>query len=205
MIRRSLCTFALLLVVSLGTATSASAVTIDFEATPTGTYSLLSYGDVDISFLAGTGLFEVQNQTPDPPPTGHVLISFFTNPGSGSFQALFGGGGASFVSIDVSDYSPSDDDETHLRAYDASGNLLDSDFLLIPTGGPGGTLIVSSLIAIARVEWNETGSFAGAVYWDNLTYRAAAAPIPEPATLSLMALGLGGYVARRRRTAKSRT
>jgi hypothetical protein len=202
MIKQTVSKLALALVAALGTAGSAMAVTIDFESTPTGTYSALNYGPVAISFLAGSGSFEVQNQFPSPPNSGHMLISFFTNPGAGSFQATFAGG-ASSVSIDMSDFSPSDDDEGHLRAYDAANNLLDTDFQLMAPSGPGVTLSVSSSTAIARVEWNETGSFAGAVYWDNLTYEPAQA-IPEPETYALMAMGLAltGFVARRRRAAK---
>lgn len=180
-----------------GIAGSASAaVTIDFDSTPTGTYSVLTYGSVNITFLDGDGTFRVSNDTPDLPVSGHSLISYFTNPGSGSFQATFAGG-ASSVSIDVSDYSPSDDDEPSLYAYDSVGTLLDSDSILIPGGGPGGTLLVSSLTPIAYVQWNEVGSFAGAVYWDNLVY----APVPEPETYAMLLAGLGllGFMARRRK------
>jgi hypothetical protein len=201
MSRLSLAKLMLALGLAAGAAGSAMATTIDFESTALGTYSSLAYGPVTISFLAGSGTFEVQHQTPDPPNSGNMLISFFTNPGEGSFQATFAGG-VNSVSIDMSDYSPSDDDEGHLRAYDAANNLLTSDYLHIPETGPGGTLTVSSATAIARVEWNETGSYAGAVYWDNLTYGVAA--VPEPDTYALMGLGLAftGFVARRRRAAK---
>jgi hypothetical protein len=71
----------------------------------------------------------------------------------------------------------------NLRAYDAANNLLDTDFFLMSPSGPGGMLTVSSLNPIARVEWNETDSFAGAVYWENPTHDASA--VPEPATLLL--------------------
>jgi PEP-CTERM motif-containing protein len=202
MSKLSLGKLALVLCVALGSAGSAmAATTIDFEATPTGTYSSLTYGAVTISFLDGSGTFDVANTTPGPPISGHNLLSYFTNPGAGSFQATFAGG-ASSVSIGMGDFN-ADDDEGHLRAYDAANNLLDIDsiFVAAPTFG-GGTMTVSSSTAIARVEWNETGSIAGAVYWDNLTYEVAA--VPEPATYALMALGLAftGFVARRRRAAK---
>lgn len=198
MYKRFLSKLAIALLTTLGATGSALASAVDFESTATGTYSSLSYGPVDISFLAGTGTFDVQNQAPGSPLSGHMLISYFKNPGTGSFQATFAGG-ASSVSIDFGDYSPSDDDEGHLRAYDASNNLLDSDYVVVPGSGPNATLSVSSTTAIARVEWNETGSFAGAVYWDNLTYEAT--QVPEPVSLALVALGLGvaGAVSRRRK------
>jgi hypothetical protein len=191
----------LALVVALMVPGAALATTIDFESTALGTYSSLSFGPVTITFLAGTGSFEVQNQTPDPPPSGHVLISYFTNPGPGSFQATFAGG-ASSVSIGVGDYSPSDSDFVHLRAYDAANNLLDTDDFLIPGTGPGTTLVVSSATPIARVEWNETGDFEGAVYWDLLSYELAR-QVPEPETLPLVAMGLvaAALASRRRRAA----
>lgn len=190
---------ALAIALTLGTAGSAMAATIDFESTAVGTYTGLTYGDVAISFLDGSGAFEVQDQGtgPDAPVSGHVLISYFTNPGAGAFQATFAGG-ASAVSISVADYSPSDVDEVHLRAYDAFDNLLDTAFFLIPTGGPGTTLSVSSATSIARVEWNETGDFAGALYWDNLTYTASGA-VPEPSTWAMMLLGFAAVGAGLRR------
>lgn len=190
------------LVAALIMAGPAMATTIDFESTPSGTYSSLTFGPVTITFLAGSGTFEVQTQSPDAPPSGQMLISFFTNPGPGSFQATFAGG-ASSVSIGVGDYSPSDSDDVHLRAYDAANNLLDTDFFVIPGTGPGTTLTVSSATPIARVEWKETGDFEGAVYWDLLTYDLVGT-VPEPETLPLVAMGLvaAGLAARRRRVAK---
>lgn len=186
----------LAILAACGIASSATAATtIDFESTPTGTYSSLTYGSVGITFLDGSGNFDVVNEFPDLPVSGHALISFFTNPGSGFFQATFSGG-ASSVSIDVSDYSPSDDDEPFLYAYDSIGTLLDSDSIYITEGGPGGTLTVSSSTPIAYAQWNEVGSFEGAVYWDNLVY----APVPEPETYAMLLAGLGllGFAARRR-------
>src|SRR5687768_16209158 len=100
---------AMALALTLGTAGSAAATTIDFEGTATGDYSALTYGDVSISFLGGTGSVRVDNTTPGPPISGHNLISFFTNPGPSAFQALFAGG-ASSVSIDMGDFNADEDE-----------------------------------------------------------------------------------------------
>src|SRR5688500_575544 len=100
---------ALALAIALGTAGSAAATTIDFESTAVGDYTTLVYGDVTISFLGGDGHFNVDNQTPGPPVSGHNLISFFDNPGAGSFQALFANG-ASSVSIGFGDFNADDDE-----------------------------------------------------------------------------------------------
>ena len=191
------------LAAALGLAGSATATTIDFEGTATGTYTSLNYGPVTISFLDGSGVFNVDDATPGPPISGHSLINWWANPGTGSFQAVFAGGAGS-VSIGMGDFA-GDDDEGHLRAYDAFNNLLDSDYLFVPSSVyGGGTLTVTSATPIARVEWNETGSYAGAVYWDNLTYSPARqGAVPEPATWAFMLIGLGGTgaILRRRRIA----
>jgi len=114
MIKLSVSKLALALIAALGTAGSAMAAptTIDFESTALGTYSSLSYGPVTVSFLAGDGTFEVQNQNPGPPVSDHVLISFFTNAGPGSFQATFAGG-VNSVSIGVNNFAPSNTDDVH--------------------------------------------------------------------------------------------
>lgn len=104
----------------------------------------------------------------------------------------------------MNDFAPSDTDDVHLRAYDASNNLLASDFQVIPSTGPGVTLTVSSATSIAPVEWNESGDFEGAVYRDNLTCGSATPAVPEPETYALMAMRLvvTGFIARRRRPAR---
>jgi hypothetical protein len=193
--KHSLSKLALALVAALGMAGSAMATTIDFDSTATGSYTSLTYGPVTITFLAGTGAFDVASAAPGAPISGNSLISYFLNPGPGSFQATFAGG-ASSVSIGVGDYN-ADEDVAHLRAYDASNNLLASDTYVnpAPTFG-GGYLTVSSSTPIARVEWNEDSFFAGAVFWDELTYVGA---VPEPESFALMGLGLGVVAFARRR------
>lgn len=184
------------------TAGTASAGFIDFESVPTGTYSSVTDSGVTFTFTAGSGLFDVVSASPGAPISGQALISYFQNPGPGEFKATMAGGFASF-SIGCGDYAPSDDDDCHLNAYDSAGGLLDSATFFQPSGHPGGggTMTVSSSTPIAYVTFNETGSFAGAVYWDNVEFTAA---IPEPQTYALMGMGLLGLAAyaRRRQAAK---
>lgn len=181
----------------LGNSAMALTTTIDFESTPTGTYTALVYGPVTISFLGGTGEFNVDDATPGAPISHHNVISFFKNPGSDPFQATFAVP-VSSVSIGMGDFN-ADEDEGHLRAYDAANNLLSSDFISIPGHVFGGaTLTVSSATPIARVEWNETGSFAGAVYWDNLSYTASG--VPDSLGMSGLGLSLSLLALLRRKT-----
>lgn len=178
---------------------AATAGVIDFESVPVGTYSSVTDQGVTFTFSGGTGTFDVTpSGSPGWPISGNALISYFQNPDSSSpFKATMAGGFSSFA-IGCGDYNQ-DDDECHLEAYDALGNLLDTDYLYVdPSTYGGGMLSVASASVIDHVLFYETGSYAGAVYWDNAEFTAAA--VPEPQTWAFMVLGLAGIagVARRR-------
>lgn len=179
-------------------AAGASAATIDFNATPTGTYSSLVFGAATITFTEGTGMFDVVDADPGAPVDGRSIISFFQNPGTGAFRVDLAGGASSFT-IGVGDYG-ADQDNDYLEAYSASGDLLDSDYHFNPADNyGGGFLTVTSGEPIAYVKFWDAEPYPGAVYWDNISY----APVPEPETYALMGLGLAalGFMARRRRQA----
>ena len=176
---------------------TASAATIDFESVAAGVYSSVTDSGVTFEFNGGTGLFDVTPADPGYPISGQALISYFQNEDSAAaFRASMAGGFSSF-SIGMGDYN-ADDDEGYLMAYDASDNLLDSDYLYVDASTyGGGMLTVSSATPIAYVLFYEDGSYPGAVYWDNAEFTAA---VPEPQTYALFGLGLAGLaaVARRR-------
>ena len=177
----------------------ATAVTIDFESMATGTYSALAFADGTITYTGGDTLFDVVSASPGPPVSGHALLSYYTNAGAAPFRVDFTLANITFFQIGVGDYNQ-DEDNTHLAVYDAFGNLLGSDFYLNPSSTNGGDyLSVATSTPIAYALFWDAEPFAGAVYWDNMTYTAGD-PVPEPASLALLASGLGLLAARRRRT-----
>ncbi len=90
--------------------------------------------------------------------------------------------------IGVGDYG-SDEDNSYLRAWSASDVLLDSAYFFNPAGhSGGGYLSVSSAETIAYVTFWDEEPFAGAVYWDNITYAPA---VPEPRDLCADGPGSG--------------
>jgi hypothetical protein len=174
----------------------ANAGTIDFESTALGTYTSLTFnGDATLTFTGGNGKFEIQSQSPGAPIFGHTAISYFTNPGSSPFRLTFVGA-VSNVKVGVGDYN-ADVDNTYMRAYDAANVLIGSDYYQNPASKYGGDFLEISAANIKYVEFWDAEPFAGAVYWDSISYTTA--QVPEPETLALFGLGLLGLVGMRRR------
>jgi hypothetical protein len=181
----------LLFVVFAAPVGSSFAATIDFDTTATGTYSSLTFPDVVITYTGGTGFFDVTSANPGPPISGNSLISYFQNPGSAPFKATFLIGGVTSFSIGVGDFN-ADVDNDYLQAYDADSNLLASDYYQNPaTTYGGGFLSVTTAQPIDHVLFWDADPFAGAVYWDQLSYGVGSSPVPEPTSLLLLGTGLG--------------
>jgi hypothetical protein len=175
-------------------ATKASASFYDFDSLAVGTYSNILLPDATLSYTKGyLNHFDVINANPGPPISGNALFSYSHHQGPDPFLVVFSyTSSIHYVSIGVGDYG-ADDDEAFLAAYDSSGNLLDSDYYYNPAGYYGGDyLSVSSSSRIAYAKFWEEGSYAGAVYWDNLSFSNNGPTVPEPSTFILVGAGLVG-------------
>jgi hypothetical protein len=172
----------------------------NFDSTATGTYSSLNFPDFTIIYTGGTGTFDVAYADPGPPISGNTLISWFQNANNAApFLLTFNIGNVTTFKIGVGDYD-NDVDNTYLQVFDASMNLLGSDYYQNPDATYGGDFLsVTTSSPIKYVKFWDDEPYAGAVFWDNVTYNNS---VPEPATMLLLGLGLVGLAGVRRKIKK---
>lgn len=183
---------------------AAQAGVFDLESISAGTYSSVSQtvGGVTATFHASSGTFDITSV----PFTGFghsSLLNFFG--GTGPTYANFSSA-VSNVSIQTTDYTPSDTDHLFLSAYsglNGTGTLLGTAFT-----GPccdASSVPVTMFLGVSGVRsvafYSVAGDpFPGSTYYDNLTFSGGG--VPEPATWAMMLAGLGlaGAALRRRGT-----
>ena len=194
------------LVAMFGMASTASALTIDFETFGTGVnIEGVNLGGVALS-IAGPASIRTSG-TPGGPLTGSRAIvgnpGTHANPFVGQFLGALAGN-VNFVSIALGDYG-ADADNLFLRAYNSVNALIGTDTAFLPGGVPGGRILSLSISGIDHIEFGSTGTFANSVLADNLTFEWGtlpnASPTPEPSSIVLLGSGLAGIIAWRRKKA----
>jgi hypothetical protein len=172
---------------------AACADVITFEAFPSGPFASHTEQGVTFSAVGGGGLI-IRTGTPN--GTKGLLE---THSPRRLLRADIGGG-ATFVSVDLGDYN-ADSDRLRLEIFDAANISLGFTSLNLPSSFVGMKTLSLSAPNIAYAIFGADMAVNGSsVYADNFTWEPAssAGHMPEPASLSVLALG--ALAAFRRRT-----
>lgn len=190
-------------VLALGSSQTANAVLIDFETLPGGG-AIAAGTAISTQFASvGVALFDSASSAPE--------IFQFSLAGQSGVNAL--GGQPGFTNlIDIWFVAPVSNvsllgldigfNGLILEAFDSGGISLGSDSLVRP--GVDGTgfadLLAVNLAGISHVQIRQMTSSAGDGYLiDDLRFDTSSAPIPEPASMTLLCLGIAGMAFRARK------
>ena len=158
---------------------------------PTGSWAT----NTNMTVVSSTGVDVGDLGTPSL-VSGNLLRSFsgwLLENGDASFRATFSGGGVSSLSATFAGIAQSDAGSTRLFAYNGSTLLTTAIASAQCATVCQQTLTVSSATPITSVVFTP-GDFFDWVGVDDITYT----PIPEPATITLLALGVAAVVRARR-------
>jgi len=143
---------------------------LNFDDLTAGT-KLTTYGGV--TFTNTHGDLNVLASYPGPVFTSPNAVLPANYSASGNRTRATFPTAVSYVSVTMGDYA-ADSDNLYLEAYDAGGNLIDSDFQSIPNTLSGGVDLAVSGSNIAYVEFWGVGVNNNSVLFDNLCFESQA-------------------------------
>ncbi len=169
-------------------------VTIDFEDTPSGTFS--SWIKEGVTFTAvGGGLLTSDAHGPTPNGTNGIAGDVSPYPELRADIA----GGTNYVAVDLGDYNY-DLDRLFLEVFDSSAVSLGFTDLVIPDDFVGMETLSLSASNIAYAIFGARDADLGSsVHADNFTFEPSAIiPVPGAVVLGGIGVGLVGWLRRRR-------
>lgn len=183
-------------------ATSAQAITLDFNSIPLGIQSEATFNSnfTNVSFNnTGGSAFNVSTFNPGPSFSGRTIINHPFNTIGNSTIATFTNL-VNFVSIDLGDNN-ADADNLFLRAYNSLNSQIGITTTSIPASFRGAVTLTLAVPNIHHIEYFGVGVSNNSVAWDNLifTEQGGSNRIPEPASMMLLGSGLVGMVRLRKK------